>query len=155
MRPTQPTSQNSDRPRQPRLAMHPRVQSSLFALVGCSLVLSWSYWLIEGGHRGELIEIDRADPLEAQFQVDINKAQWPELIQLPGLGETLARRMVSDRLQNGEFRSLEDLRRVNGIGVKTLDRLRPYLLPILQDTDWAAAESLPVGSSDQDRPPDG
>ena len=41
------------------------------------------------------------------------------------------------------------------VSPKTLDRLRPYLLPILQDTDWAAAETLPVDLSNQDQSPDG
>jgi len=34
--------------------------------------------------------------------------------------------------------------RVRGIGLRTLERVRPYLLPIAKDTDWAAAERLPV-----------
>ena len=48
-----------------------------------ALVAMGVYWIANGGHRGELIEIDRAGPLTAQFQVDINKADWPELAELP------------------------------------------------------------------------
>ena len=88
-----------------------------------------------------MIHVDRAPPLQAQFQVDVNRADWPELIQLPGIGETLARRMITERTQNGPYRSVDEVTRVNGIGLRTLERIRPYLLPIPKDTDWAALEN--------------
>jgi competence protein ComEA len=97
----------------------------LFALVGMGL-----YWFVQGGHRGELIEIDRAEPLTARYLVDINAAEWPELAELPEVGETLARRIVESRASAGPFGDHEDLLRVNGIGPRTLESLRPYLLPM-------------------------
>jgi len=117
-----------------------RDQVSLLALAASLLVLMVSYWFYRGGHRGELILIDRAPPLQARFQVDVNRANWPELIQLPAIGETLARRMILERTENGPFRNLDELTRVRGIGLRTLERIRPYLLPIPKDTDWAALE---------------
>lgn len=53
----------------------------LFALVGMSV-----YWFVQGGPRGELIEIDRADPLTARYLVDINRAEWPDSSRLKLLG---------------------------------------------------------------------
>ena len=87
------------------------------------------YWFAQGGHRGRLIEIDRADRRPLPFQVDINQAEWPELTQLPGVGETLARRIVQSRQQKGPFLDHDDLNRVPGIGAKTGDQIRPYLVP--------------------------
>ncbi|NOZ40570.1 MAG: helix-hairpin-helix domain-containing protein [Planctomycetes bacterium] len=98
------------------------------------------YWWYLGGHRGGLVEIERASPFEAKFLVDINRADWPEIIQLPGLGEILAQRILADRHDNGPFFDVDDLVRVNGIGVKTLEKIRPYLLPIPKDSDWAELE---------------
>ncbi len=117
-----------------------RDQGSLLALAASLLVLMACYWLYRGGQRGELIQIDRASPLQARFQVDINRADWPEMIQLPGIGETLARRVIVERTENGPFLDLDELTRVRGIGLRTLERVRPYLLPIPKDTDWAALE---------------
>jgi competence protein ComEA len=117
-----------------------RDQGSLLALAASLLVLMACYWLYRGGQRGELILIDRAPPLQARFQVDINRADWPEMIQLPGIGETLARRVIVERTKNGPFLDLDELTRVRGIGLRTLERVRPYLLPIPKDTDWAAVE---------------
>jgi competence protein ComEA len=64
------------------------------------------------------------------FSVDVNSADWPELVQLPGVGETLARRIVESREQDGPFTDPSDLRRVRGIGPKTLQRIQPYLAPM-------------------------
>jgi competence protein ComEA len=139
MRRTQPTDEKLS-PGSHRPLLSPRDQGSLLALMGGLLVLMACYWFYRGGQRGELIEIDRAPPLVARFQVDINRADWPEMIQLPGIGETLARRVIVERTENGPFHDVDELVRVNGIGPRTLERMRPYLLPIPKDTDWAATE---------------
>jgi competence protein ComEA len=105
-------------------------QAAVAALVAFALVGMGVYWFVQGGHRGELIEIERAEPLTAHYLVDINKAGWPEFAELPELGETLARRIVESRAEAGPYGDHEDLLRVNGIGPRTLERLKPYLLPM-------------------------
>ena len=105
-------------------------QATVAALLLAALAAMAGYWLFHGGHRGRLIEIDRAEPLEAKFAVDINQADWPELAQLPGIGETLARRIVQSRAEDGPFVDHSDLVRVRGIGPRTLARVSPYLLPM-------------------------
>src|SRR3954470_6664810 len=105
-------------------------QAAVAALVALSLVGMGVYWVVQGGPRGELIQIDRADPLTARFQVDINKAEWPELAELPDVGETMARRIVESRTVQGPFRDHDELRRVRGVGPRTLEKLKPYLLPM-------------------------
>jgi competence protein ComEA len=98
------------------------IAAGLFSLTG---------WLIyHSGLRGRTVEVDRADPQSAQFQVDINKAGWPELATLPGVGQKLAERIVESREQEGLFADVDDLRRVRGIGARTLETLRPYLRPM-------------------------
>jgi competence protein ComEA len=95
----------------------------LFALGGMGV-----YWFASGGHRGELIEIDRAEPLTATYQVDINAADWPELAELPRVGQTLAKRIVASRTEAGPFVDHDDLLRVRGVGPLTLEQIKPYLL---------------------------
>jgi competence protein ComEA len=107
------------------------------ALVTLALVGMGVYWVVQGGPRGELIEIDRAEPLSARYLVDINKAEWPELAELPDIGETMARRIVDSRKTGGAFRDHDDLRRVRGIGPRTLEKLKPYLLPMPDQQDVA------------------
>jgi len=126
-----------DSPKPLNNLLRPREQRSVGVLAAGALALLAAIWWRQGGHRGQMIDIDRAPPLAAKFQVDVNKADWPELIQLPGVGRTLAQRLIDQREQNGNFRDVDDLMRVGGIGPRTLERIRPYLLPIPQETDFA------------------
>ncbi len=90
------------RPRGWRPVLRRADQAVVAGLVLCALVGMGVYWVVQGGPRGELIEIDRATPLPARYLVDINKADWPELAEIPNIGETLARRIVESR-REGRF----------------------------------------------------
>lgn len=57
------------------------------------------------------------------LRIDLNSADERELSLLPGVGPVLARRIVNNRQQLGNFGSVEDLDRVHGVGPKTIDRL--------------------------------
>jgi competence protein ComEA len=120
----------SDPLRHPRWLLRRADQAAVAALVVAAFVATVGWWIAHGGWRGRLIEIDRADPLAARFEVDINAADWPELMQLPGVGPTLAHRIVESRRTAGPFMDQADLRRVRGIGPKTLEQIRPYLRPM-------------------------
>src|SRR5262245_7150361 len=61
------------------------------------------------------------------YQIDVNEAGRAELLQLPGIGETLARRIEECRQKQGPFRSVDELRQVKGIGPVVLERLRPWV----------------------------
>jgi competence protein ComEA len=117
-------------------------QVAVAALVTLSLVGMGVYWVVQGGPRGELIQIDRAEPLTARYLVDINKAEWPELAELPDIGETMARRIVDSRKTAGAFRDHDDLRRVRGIGPRTLEKMKPFLLPMPDQQDVAGDAKL-------------
>lgn len=57
--------------------------------------------------------------------VDINKADAATIAkELNGIGLSRAQAIVAYREKNGNFKSIEDLRKVKGIGAKTLERNR-------------------------------
>jgi competence protein ComEA len=58
--------------------------------------------------------------------IDVNTATATELRNLPGIGPKLSQAIVDER-ERAPFKSVDDLRRVHGIGAKTLDKLRPYV----------------------------
>jgi len=88
-----------------------------------------------------LVDIDQAEPLQADFRVDINQASWPELAQLPGIGPALARRIVEYRLSKGPFRCVKDLDKVPGIGPKKLEQIQPYLFSLPEECPSQPAQS--------------
>lgn len=57
----------------------------------------------------------------------LNIATTEELELLPGIGPSLARRITNHRTQFGNFKSINELQAVPGIGEKTLQRLQPLL----------------------------
>lgn len=97
-----------------------------FLLISLTILLFAMRWKLSGGFRNE-IEIINQQPREFYYSIDINKASWVEWAQLDGIGEKLARRIVENRDQNGPFGSIEDLRRVHGVGPKLLEKLKPFL----------------------------
>jgi competence protein ComEA len=115
------------RPATPPWLLKRADQAAVGGLTLVALVLMGVWWCRQGGWQGRLIEIDRQPPSEIEFLVDVNRADWPELAQLPGIGETLGKRIVSSREEQGPFIDHDDLRRVRGISPKTLEKMRPYL----------------------------
>jgi competence protein ComEA len=61
------------------------------------------------------------------IRVDINRAERGELMMLPGIGPSLADRILDYRETHGPFDGLADLRKVPGIGPATLEKLRPRI----------------------------
>lgn len=62
-------------------------------------------------------------PSVSGLRIDMNQASEKEITLAPGVGPVLARRIIMSRNQDGPFESMHDLRRVHGIGSRTLDRI--------------------------------
>jgi len=62
------------------------------------------------------------------LKVNINKAGMDELVALPYIGEVKARAIIEYREEHGPFNSIEDLLNVKGIGPKTLEKIRDYIV---------------------------
>jgi competence protein ComEA len=56
--------------------------------------------------------------------VNINTADVELLDQLPGIGPTVAQKIVDYRKENGLFKRVDDLLKIPGIGPSTMDSLR-------------------------------
>ena len=57
-------------------------------------------------------------------KININTAEAWLLESLPGIGETLAQRIVDYRVANGYFQSIDDLKGVDGIGPAAFDKVK-------------------------------
>ncbi len=61
--------------------------------------------------------------------VSLNSANREQLETLPGVGPVLAQHIVDYRTQHGGFRSVDQLKEVNGIGEKRFADIRPQVTP--------------------------
>lgn len=69
---------------------------------------------------------NQSEPLKTS-QVNINTATIEELDKLPGVGEATANKIVSHRNDNGQFKSIEEIKNVNGIGDKKFEEMKELI----------------------------
>lgn len=68
-----------------------------------------------------------SERLVLDIPVDVNHATAADLEEIPGIGPVLAERIVEFRQKNGEFKRLEELVMVQGIGQGKLTQLSKHL----------------------------
>ena len=61
-------------------------------------------------------------------KVNINTATQNELENLPGIGPSIASRIIEYREQNGKFNKIEDLQNVKGIGDAKFNNIKEYVI---------------------------
>ncbi len=80
---------------------------------------------------GELIAVGVVSGQSAgagDGKVNLNLATLAQLDTLPGVGPVLAQRIIDYRTKHGGFRSVNDLRQVDGIGEETFARLKELVV---------------------------
>lgn len=60
-------------------------------------------------------------------KMNINTATVDELDALPGIGPALAQRIVDYRTQNGDFKTIEDIKKVRGIGDALFNQIKDLI----------------------------
>ncbi len=72
---------------------------------------------------GEDVEISQKDT----SKISINNASKEELMSLPGIGEKTAIKIIEYR-QTSSFKSIEDLKKVKGIGDKKYEKIKDLIV---------------------------
>lgn len=147
---------HSHRPPMPAPSRAPSMtvarQKLVGAFTGICLFAMAAAFLRAGGCSGGLVPYDRPPRRATGFRIDLDTASRAELLQLPGVGQRTADRILEERERRGGFRSIEELGDVPGIGDVTLDRMREYLTISPRrfpdegpDNDVRTREPLPAG----------
>jgi comEA protein len=101
------------------------------------LVLAVALWFAAAGVAGQAIAADTAttkaaadtkavakDAAKPKLMVNINKASKDELKALKGIGDTRAQDIIDYRTKNGDFKTIDDLEKVKGVGPGTMKQIR-------------------------------
>ncbi len=85
-------------------------------------------WCSDNRSGNDLLSAENSAP-DRPFEqrVDLNDGTQAELELLDGIGPKLAARIIADRDERGSFATVESLRRVKGIGPKTVEKNRRWL----------------------------
>lgn len=59
--------------------------------------------------------------------INLNSATLSEWINVPGIGEKTAQLILDYRLKNGNFKSVEDLKKIKSIGPKKFEKIREFI----------------------------
>ena len=67
------------------------------------------------------------EKVNSVLKVSINHSSLEELVLIPNIGKATAENIISYREEKGYFQCLDDLVKVKGIGIKTLEKILPYI----------------------------
>jgi hypothetical protein len=81
--------------------------------------------------------------------IDLDLAGMDELAALPMIGPALARRIVSDRVENGPFGSIAELERIHGITHAFAHRLEPFVTFSRSPRHGSTGERRPQSKSER------
>lgn len=72
----------------------------------------------------------KARPVKTQniTIININTASEEDFAKLPGVGPSLAKKIVEYRVKNGDFKTLEQLLDISGIGQAKYEQLKEYIM---------------------------
>lgn len=62
-----------------------------------------------------------------KIKVNINSATKEKLITLPGIGDSMADKIIAYRTQNGKFEKIEDIKKVSGIGDSKFNNIKDLI----------------------------
>jgi competence protein ComEA len=100
----------------------------VFVVLGLGLMNTWPHLTVrfapaklDTTSEAQVLTL-KPGPITPEVErVNLNTASQAEIESLPGIGPTLAQRIIEGR----PYRSIEELDRIKGIGPKLIERLRP------------------------------
>lgn len=73
---------------------------------------------------GDNVIVEEKTQENEKQKVNINKAQQTELETLSGIGPSTALKIINYRTENGDFKNIEDIKSVPGIGDAKFENIK-------------------------------
>ena len=67
------------------------------------------------------------DSVQTHEKININTADAAQLQEIPGIGATIAQRIIDYRIANGPFKTVSEITNVEGIGITRLEQIIDYI----------------------------
>ena len=119
------TSDVGETSRRKRIAL--LASATLLLVLTAVLILRWNF-------SSDGVQIVKADitskATDAEIKndlVNINNADVDTLVTLPGIGETLANRIITYREEHGAFETIGDIMNVDGIGASKFGNIKDLI----------------------------
>lgn len=94
--------------------------------VGDRIIISYEK-SSDNGNSSDGTTEETSGALSEDGRININKASMQQLMLLPDIGETLAKRIIEYREENGPFSTVDELLFVKGIGDSRLEKIRDFI----------------------------
>ncbi|MCC6326750.1 MAG: hypothetical protein DCC43_10790 [Candidatus Brocadia sp.] len=96
--------------------------TTLFIATIIKIGMDYHWWLPET----EIVSTLK--PEDIKVKLDVNTSPWYELVLLPKLGEAKAKAIVAYREKHGNFKTLDELNKVKGIGASITEAISDHLI---------------------------
>ena len=93
----------------------------------CSLGMEYGWFSHYEPVAEKMDTLSQASTASKTGKYNLNTVTADELAGLPGVGETLAGRILAFRYQNGGFQSLDQLLLVEGMNERIFSEILPYI----------------------------
>lgn len=99
------------------------------ALLLAAVLIGYAAFYVPSVTRPVVVSVVSEEPSSSPaWPVDLNTADLEQLDTLPGVGPVTAQAILDYREENGPFSSVDELENVYGIGEKTVEGLREYVV---------------------------
>jgi|UniRef100_A0A7V3PSW3 comEA protein len=92
-----------------------------------AIINTYKRWQLKRKIAGSPVELVNSESASPDTLIDINAATPEQLDALPGIGPALAQRIITYRQTHGGFKSINEIRNINGIGPKKFAAIKDLI----------------------------
>ena len=100
----------------------------IFAIIifGFFSVLSLLIYLTKNYQYEKYLLVNKSSK-QKLYRININIATWHDFASLPGIGDKLAKEIIHNRDTEGRFNSVNEIKRVKGIGPSKFEKIKEFI----------------------------